>query len=303
MRIRIDRASRASLRDQIRAQMEFALLTGELTPGARLPSTRSLARRLDVHPNTVSQVFKDLLGTGNFVAKTGSGMFVRPQSVGDRALSTHGHDLRRAVASAIRDGMTAEEVRATVNACLTFRACTAILIVDPAAEMRAIYETEISRAARVPVGGASIDDIKRSPSLATDKLVAVLPHHELTVRLALPNAHVVVLRFAELARILDSVRPYTPLTALGVVSESPILLSFAAPLLSAAFGAGVSVETALLGSSGLARFVSAVDCVLADAVAARRLRDLARRKLVIYPVLDETSVLTLTSYQPGLGDR
>jgi Bacterial regulatory proteins, gntR family/IrrE N-terminal-like domain len=46
--------SEVSIREQLVTQIRLAIVSGDLTSGQRLPSTRELARRFQVHPNTVS---------------------------------------------------------------------------------------------------------------------------------------------------------------------------------------------------------------------------------------------------------
>jgi GntR family transcriptional regulator / MocR family aminotransferase len=53
-----------------------AILSQQLIPGARLPSTRELARDLGLSRNTVLSTFEALLAEGYIVARTGSGTFV-----------------------------------------------------------------------------------------------------------------------------------------------------------------------------------------------------------------------------------
>ena len=52
------------MRDQIVTQLELKILGGSLAHGSRLPSVRALARRLNVHHNTVSAAYQDLRGGG-----------------------------------------------------------------------------------------------------------------------------------------------------------------------------------------------------------------------------------------------
>src|SRR5262249_32024135 len=53
-----------------------AIFSQQLIPGARLPSTRELARDLGLSRNTVLSTFEALLPEGYIVARTGSGTFV-----------------------------------------------------------------------------------------------------------------------------------------------------------------------------------------------------------------------------------
>ncbi|MEJ2666580.1 MAG: GntR family transcriptional regulator [Deinococcales bacterium] len=72
----IDRASNVPLGVQLKGQVEYAIACGDLAPGAKLPTVRSLAERLGVSPVTVSQVYHDLHMGGVVVARTGRGTFV-----------------------------------------------------------------------------------------------------------------------------------------------------------------------------------------------------------------------------------
>jgi DNA-binding transcriptional regulator YhcF (GntR family) len=76
VRIWISRQSTIPVREQLSAQLRFGILSGRLSPAERLPSVRELARRLKVHPNTVSAVYQELAAGGWVTAKTGSGVFV-----------------------------------------------------------------------------------------------------------------------------------------------------------------------------------------------------------------------------------
>lgn len=72
----IDRASNVALGVQLKGQVEYAIACGELTPGARLPTVRSLAGQLGVSPVTVSQVYRELQAGGVLIARPGRGTFV-----------------------------------------------------------------------------------------------------------------------------------------------------------------------------------------------------------------------------------
>jgi len=50
-----------TLRQQLVTQIVLGILSGELEPGQRLPSTRELARRFRLHPNTVSSGYRQLV--------------------------------------------------------------------------------------------------------------------------------------------------------------------------------------------------------------------------------------------------
>jgi len=53
---------------------------GELAPGSRLPSARSLAETLEVNPNTVIHAYQDLERSGVIETRRGRGTFVCAQA-------------------------------------------------------------------------------------------------------------------------------------------------------------------------------------------------------------------------------
>ncbi len=63
---------------QLAAALRESILTGQLRPGARLPSTRLLAGELGVSRNTVLEAYAELLAEGYLEGQVGSGTFVSP---------------------------------------------------------------------------------------------------------------------------------------------------------------------------------------------------------------------------------
>src|SRR3954471_21578150 len=76
MDIVLNRRAGVSVRDQLVAQIEMNILGGALGPGQRMPSVRALARRLSVHPNTVSAAYQELQDAGYVERRQGSGVFL-----------------------------------------------------------------------------------------------------------------------------------------------------------------------------------------------------------------------------------
>lgn len=74
----LDRGAPQSLHRQIYAAYRKAIATRRLRPGARLPSTRSLAEELGVSRAPVLAAFEQLLAEGFIQGKVGAGTFVAP---------------------------------------------------------------------------------------------------------------------------------------------------------------------------------------------------------------------------------
>lgn len=54
------------------------IASGELEPGAALPSVRGLALQLSINPNTVAKAYSDLTTEGWLESRPGLGVFVAP---------------------------------------------------------------------------------------------------------------------------------------------------------------------------------------------------------------------------------
>jgi DNA-binding GntR family transcriptional regulator len=73
---------------QIYNELRQGILKRKLSVGARLPSTRDLARRLGVSRNTVLNAYERLVADGLLVARKGSGTRVGMPSDKVRPLAT-----------------------------------------------------------------------------------------------------------------------------------------------------------------------------------------------------------------------
>lgn len=78
------------LQGQVRQMMVTAILDGQLPLDQPLPSSRDLARRLDVARNTVVLAYHQLVDEGYLVARERSGYFVNPDMLRGRVARTTG---------------------------------------------------------------------------------------------------------------------------------------------------------------------------------------------------------------------
>jgi GntR family transcriptional regulator/MocR family aminotransferase len=93
--------SNAPLYQSLYTHIRTAILSGELTRGTKLPSTRALAEELNISRNTVLNAYRQLLAEGYLEGKEGSGTFVahvlpesllaapRPESRTPKAVQQH----------------------------------------------------------------------------------------------------------------------------------------------------------------------------------------------------------------------
>jgi GntR family transcriptional regulator/MocR family aminotransferase len=117
-----DRTSGVPLYQQIYEGCRQAIITGRISPGQRLPSTRALATELRVSRFPVIAAFELLLKEGYLEGKQGSGTFVRQfiprefTTLAPHSLSRHATPPRSEVAPAACDGRVSEARRGTFAA-------------------------------------------------------------------------------------------------------------------------------------------------------------------------------------------
>ena len=81
MRFWFSAASEVPIYRQLATQVMLAILSGDLRTGDRLPSTRELARRFSIHPNTISAGYRQLAREGWTEFRHGSGVFVKSDTI------------------------------------------------------------------------------------------------------------------------------------------------------------------------------------------------------------------------------
>ena len=74
MRWRLERDKGGRLTEQLAEQIRYAIATGQLKPGERLPPGRELAKALGVHANTVFAAYRLLAKEGLISLRQGSGV-------------------------------------------------------------------------------------------------------------------------------------------------------------------------------------------------------------------------------------
>jgi len=92
MHLWFSRESDISIREQLATQIVLAIVSGELVPGQRLPSTRELGRRFRLHPNTVSAGYRQLERSNWLEFRKGSGVYVsrsQPESKTEHVALDH----------------------------------------------------------------------------------------------------------------------------------------------------------------------------------------------------------------------
>ena len=146
----LTRNSAAPIHDQLVTQILLGILSKDLKPDQRLPSIRSLARILRVHPNTISGVYHELVSRGWLESRHGSGVYVRdaphpPKSRVDLLVASF-------VEAARSEGWTNSMIRQSLECELVRDSRSQIVLFEPEPELRQVLLREIEQATGIRPG-------------------------------------------------------------------------------------------------------------------------------------------------------
>lgn len=84
MFVRVDPSAHAPIYRQVMDQVRFAVASGRLAPGAKLPGSRELAQELAVNLQTVAKAYAELAREGLVEVRRGLGTFVAAGAAPER---------------------------------------------------------------------------------------------------------------------------------------------------------------------------------------------------------------------------
>ncbi len=234
MQLWFARGSEVTIREQLVTQVILGILSDDLGPGQRLPSTRELARRFRLHPNTVSAGYRQLERERWVEFRHGSGVYVRerkPELVPSSALALD-QLIARLFRSARELGAPLSTVRSRLRQWLELQPPDHFLFIEPEEELRRIVAAEIGRAVTFPVQSCGLQDC---PKTLDGAIVVVLPNRAVAVRQALAEgADLLTLHFRSVPTSLAGWLPAPSGALIGIASGWQDFLKLARTMLNAA---------------------------------------------------------------------
>ena len=304
MRLWLNRTGDVSLREQLITQVVLGILSRELAPGQRLPSTRDLSRRFGIHPNTASAAYRQLETDGWVELRHGSGVFVRttrPQAPlsTEMALDQMIGDL---AAKARKFGASDALLKTRLRRWLALEPPARWLVIEPDAELRHIVITEMEQALSLPVSGCGPSDCGET-ALLEGSMPVVLPSKAAAVRKLLPAGHeLITLQVhpvtTDLQAYLQRYMPAHSSDLVGIVSRWSDFQRIAQTMLVAA---GFAPECLLVRDAtrtGWKRGLEEAIAVVCDAAAASELP--AGSRAIVFRLLGDDSLAELRARESTL---
>jgi len=222
MRLQISRNSEVPIREQLLTQITLGIASEELKAGERLPSTRELARRLKIHPNTVLAAYRVLERSGWVTFRKGSGVYV-PSRSEDLPLGEDlelDHLISAFLKMARSRGFSLQEIRGRVQMWLELQPPDRFLLIEDDADLREILIAEIRHATAFPVSGTDTRNACAAEVWAHATPLALLTRTD-EVRGLLPkDVTCIFLRTRSISEEAELVRRLAPDSLVVVASRS-----------------------------------------------------------------------------------
>jgi DNA-binding transcriptional regulator YhcF (GntR family) len=295
MQLWFARGSEVSIREQLVTQVVLGILSDDLAPGQRLPSTRELARRFDLHPNTVSAGYRQLARDRWVEFRRGSGVYVRaskPELPLTPALALD-QMVARLFRSARKLGLSLPALRSRLRQWLELQPPDHFLLIEPDPELRRILAAEIARAVTFPVRTCGTDDCPKSPD---GSIPLALLNRTAAARELLPaGAELLTLQVRSVPASLAGYLPAPANTLVGVASRWPEFLKVARAVLNAAGFHPDSLVFRDAREANWQRGLKQTAAVVCDSLTAAELP--AGCKAIPFPLLSEASIAELQRYE------
>ena len=294
MQLWFARGSEVSIREQLVTQVVLGILSDDLAPGQRLPSTRELARRFKLHPNTVSAGYRQLQQERWVEFRRGSGVYIaaeKPEVVLSTAVALD-QIIATLVRSARKSGVTLPALRARLRQWLELQPPDHFLLIEPDEELRRIVASEIQQQAAWPVQSCDLTDL---PAALDGAIALALPNRAAAVREALPaGSDLLTLEFRSVTASLAAYLPAPSAALVGIASRWPNFLKIARTMLIAV---GFSPDALIMRDAAQPdwqRGLKQTAAVVCDSLTAAELPTGCRA--IPFSLLSEPSIAELRRY-------
>jgi DNA-binding transcriptional regulator YhcF (GntR family) len=288
MQLWFARESEVSIREQLVTQVILGILGDDLAPGQRLPSTREVARRFHLHPNTVSAGYRQLARERWVEQRRGSGVFVRANKPEISLSSELALDqmIAHLFRSARKQGVSLPTLRSRLHQWLELQPPDHFLLIEPDAELRRIVAAEMQQAVGLAVVGCGLEDGSKA---LQGGVAVVLPNRLAAVRQTLPpGTELLTLRFRSVTSSLAAWLPAPSGALVGIASRWPDFLKLARTMLSAAGFHPDSLVSRDARKANWQRGLKQTAAVICDSVTAKEVP--AGCRAIPFSLLAESSI-------------
>jgi DNA-binding transcriptional regulator YhcF (GntR family) len=290
MKIWLTKNSEVSVHEQLVTQISIGIASGDLEIGEKVPSTKEISRRFQIHANTVSAAYQELADLGWLAFKKGSGFFVK-----DAKPTQISNQLDQIIAqffqTAQKGGFTLAEIQNRLPRYFEIQRPDHFLVIESDKGLQDILVSEIADATGFRVFATTLEDFERKPNVIGAMYVAMLESSTKVNEILPSNKNCTVLRATSVAEsMVGQTRP-TVGELIAVISGWEKFLWLAKTMLIAA---EIDAESLIVRSTSQPKWTKGlekVSMVITDSLAAKQLP--SNNKTRIFRVISEVSLAEL----------
>lgn len=292
MRIWISKNSEVPIREQLVTQIVLGIVSNDLKIAERLPSTRELARRYDIHANTVSAAYRELAKRGWVEFRKGSGVYVRARNDDtlenglalDQVISRFFRNLRE-------EGYSLSDIQAGIQRSLSTQRPDHFLLLEPDPELREILVAEISAATKARVKGVGPNELDNTAGGVHLVLYSHMGEYADRIN---PETDVIVLHSASIVESFRGETKPSRESLVAIVSRWPEFLRWSRTLLVAAGLDADALSFRDARERNWEKGLRSAAFVITDSLMAPRIP--AGCPVKVYRVLAESSLKEIRDY-------
>jgi DNA-binding transcriptional regulator YhcF (GntR family) len=291
--------SEAPLYRQLGTQIILAILSGDLKPGEKLPSTRALARRFGVHPNTVSSAYQQLEQENWVESRRGSGVYVKDRKphpmTPEQVLDEHIAGFFRAVREL---GLPEETVRAQVARWLAAPPPDHLLLLEADTALARIFVAELSAFSTLPIKVIAPESCRADRRCLAGAVPLCRPSRKLIVQEAVGvGVELMVLPINSALTWLAPLVSATPGQLIAVVSHWPEFVETGRTMLLSAGVSGDALISVDANDSSRLPGLAAASAILCDVYTAALPELPPQPQRFVFPLLAESAKQMLGSFK------
>lgn len=292
MKLWLSKNSEVPVREQLITQITLGIASGELKIGDRLPSTREIARRFDVHPNTVGAAYKALAEQNLIAFKTGSGFYVKSIE------TNNSHGLESLISeffeSAKKLGYDEKQIVEKLKKRLASKPARGILVVESDTGLRDILTHEIETFAKLKASGISLEDFSSDPD-RNAILAAMFDEKPKLDPVLLDSKRCVYLNGRSVASTMSGQSRPLPTDIVAVISGWDGFLAMARIMLLAAKIEPGNLIVRSTGEPGWKDLIKLAAFVICDSLTANLLP--ANTNARVFRIISDESIVEIQSVQ------
>ena len=286
MKIWLSKNSEVSIHEQITTQIVLGVASGDLQIGQKLPGTREIARRFNVHANTVANAYRKLAEQGWLEFRKGSGFYVCAART-----ETIENSLDKLIAEffqkAGKEGFSVAEIKERFARFFASENASEILLIESDIDYREILAEEIRQATKMKVSEISYEDLQKNPP-DNEFIFAAMFDEAANIKSILPpDKNCFFLNLRSVSDSMEGKERPSPDDLIAVVSGWERFLLLSKTMLVAAEIDAESLIVRHTKDAGWRNGLSAASMIICDALTAKKIGDVTQLR-PFYLIADES---------------